>query len=402
MSIPSLSRAEEPQGVVVPKHKLEPFLREYCIQCHGPDKQKGQVRFDEVTLEITNVDAAQRWQDVLDQLNGGDMPPQDEKQPSNEELATALETLTGTVLKAQQRLTDHGGEIKMRRLNRREYVGTIRDLFGFDVALDDIPENGEIATFDTVGAEQFFTSAHFEKYLGLGKKIVHEAFGYNTQPRREATTQRSEPEERFNLQQREKLADLDRKMEMKKAGATWKEMGFDDAGQMEIIFRQWDSRAELPRRYLQLPRIEEGVYISTVSKWASTARHTDIRGDYIVRIHGGIVAETDELRKIVKLSDRDGILGTLKIAGTPENPQSVELRTRQPLGQTQLAVRVIENMPDYTENTTRGYRQKLQGAEKLYDPWGAIWIDWLEIEGPFYPDGRPKFEDLLFPGMPTG
>ena len=34
---------------------------------------------------------AQRWQDVLDQLNGGDMPPQEAKQPSNDELAMALE-----------------------------------------------------------------------------------------------------------------------------------------------------------------------------------------------------------------------------------------------------------------------------------------------------------------------
>ncbi len=398
----SLAFAEPSVATAVPKGKLEAFLKDYCIDCHGPDRQKGQVRFDEAEWVIDNIDTAQRWQDVLDQLNGGDMPPEEETQPTSEELASVLDALTGSVLEAQRRLTDHGGEIKMRRLNRREYARTIYDLFGFDVSLDEIPEDGEIATFDTVGEEQFFTSAHFEKYLNLGKRIVHEAFGYNTRPRNEATIERSEPEEKFNGPLREKLADLDRKMELKKAGADWKEMGFKDEGEMEIIFRQWDSRAELPRRYLQLPKIEEGVYISTVSKWVSMARHTDIRADYIVRIHGGIVGEPDDIRKIVKLSDRDGIKGTLKIAGTLENPESVELRTRQRLGQSQLGVRVIENMPDYTANSTRGYRQRLQGAEKLYDPWGSIWIDWLEIEGPFYPEGRPKFEDLLYPGLPTG
>lgn len=97
------------------KDKLEPFLRDYCIDCHGPDRQRGQVRFDTADWEITNSDIAQRWQDVFDQLNGGDMPPEDADQPFDDELATALDALTGAVLEARQRLTDHGGEIKMRR-----------------------------------------------------------------------------------------------------------------------------------------------------------------------------------------------------------------------------------------------------------------------------------------------
>ena len=39
-----------------------------------------------------------------------------------------------------------------------------------------IPEDGEAATFDTVGAEQFFTSSHFEKYLELGREIAARGF----------------------------------------------------------------------------------------------------------------------------------------------------------------------------------------------------------------------------------
>ena len=96
-----------------------------------------------------------------------------------------LNSLTGSILKARKLLTDHGGEIEMRRLNQREYSNSIRDLFGFDVTLHEIPEDGEINSFDTVGAEQFFTSAHFEKYLKLGKKVAEEALSFNTRPRRE-------------------------------------------------------------------------------------------------------------------------------------------------------------------------------------------------------------------------
>ena len=153
------------------KKNLQPFINSYCIDCHGMNTQEGQVRFDRTEWQIKNNDTAQRWQDVLDQLNVGDMPPREAKQPADEELTAVLEQLTNTLVIARRRLTDNGGEIRMRRLNKREYSNTIRSLFGFDVALDDIPDNGEIESFDTVGTEQYFTSMHLEAYLQLYRLI---------------------------------------------------------------------------------------------------------------------------------------------------------------------------------------------------------------------------------------
>lgn len=393
---------EPPQATLLPESKLHPFLQTYCVQCHGSEEQNGQVRFDQVSWEITSNNEAQRWQDVLDVLNSGDMPPEDAKQPENDELARALDVLTGALLQARRRLTDHGGEIAMRRLNRREYSATIRDLFGFDVALDDIPEDGEIASFDTVGAEQFFSSAHFEKYLELGKKIALESFRFNYSPRREVTTERTEVETRVTQQMRDDLADLDKKMAMKQAGATWKEMGFEDEGEMEIIFQQWDSRAEMPRRYLQYPLVEKGAYISDVAKWVFAARHIDIRGEYVVRIHGGIHGQPDKLRQIARVWTNHRTLGTIRLSGTPESPESVEMRVRQPLDQSHLAVHVRENVPENTINTLRGYLNQLEGPAEITDPRAAVWLDWIELEGPFYPDQRPKIEDIVFRDQPTG
>lgn len=391
-----------PQGTVVSKETLRPFLDNYCIKCHGPKKQKGQVRFDEAAWEISDNDTAQRWQDVLDQLNGGDMPPEDEKQPATAELAAVLDSLTGSVVQARKRLTDHGGEIKMRRLNRREYSNTIRALFGFDVTLHEIPEDGEIATFDTVGEEQFFSSAHFEKYLELGRKVAAEAFSYNTRPREKVRKERVEPEVRVNRNMRRKLADLDRKRAAIEAGKSWKEAGFKDEGEKEIIFRQWENRAELPRTYLKYPRVNQGVYNSDAAKWVSISRHVDIRGDYLVHIHGGIVGDPHELRKIVRLYNREEIHGTLKIEGTVDEPATVSHRIRRQMGENHLSVQVRENQPDDTINTMRGYLRKVGQPGKVTDPRAAVWIDWLEIEGPFYPKERPLFEDLLYPGKPTG
>ena len=391
-----------PKDVIVSKETLKPFLDNYCLKCHGPKKQKGQVRFDEALWEITDNDSAQRWQDVLDQLNGGDMPPEDEKQPASTEMATVLDSLTGSVNAARKRLTDHGGEIKMRRLNQREYAATIRDIFGFDVSIHDIPEDGEIATFDTVGEEQFFTSAHFEKYLELGREVAKTALQYNTSPRRSSTKERTQPETRVNKKMREQLADRDRKKALTDAGKNWKQAGFKDEGEAKILFSQWDSRAEMPRSYLQYPYVKTGVYNSNVAKWSSVSRHTDPRADYLVRVHGGIVENPHELRKIIRLTGGERIHGTLQMAGTPEKPESVILRTRQPMGAIHLSIRVQENAPDTTVNTRRRYYDLLKHPRKYPDPRPSIWIDWLEIEGPIYPKQRPAFEDLLYPGIATG
>jgi len=398
-------QAAPPSGIPHPiklsKDQLQPFLKKYCIQCHGPKKQKGDMRFDREDWFIKDNDTAQRWQDVLDQLNGGDMPPEEEDQPSNAEMAGILRTLTGSVNEAQRRLTDHGGEIKMRRLNKREYANTIRDLFGFDIQLDDIPIDGEIVTFDTVGAEQFFSSAHFEKYLRLGRKIATQSLNINTQRYQDIKTEKVQPEKRVTAKMRKDLADKDRKRALKKAGKGWKEMGFKDEGAMKILFSQWDSRAELPRNYLKYPKVDSGVYISDVAKWVPVSRHVDIRADYTVRVHGGVVGEVPEQRKIIRLY-KNRIYGTLKLKGTPQNPQTVSLTTRNPMGEGLLSVLVRENVPDDTINTLRGYLKKLKVPGKHVNPRAAVWIDWLEIEGPFYPEKRPLFEELLYPNMPTG
>ena len=55
---------------------MHSFMNSYCFSCHGEKKQKGKLRLD--NLEF-NEDTMLVWQDVVDQLTTGDMPPEDEK-----------------------------------------------------------------------------------------------------------------------------------------------------------------------------------------------------------------------------------------------------------------------------------------------------------------------------------
>ena len=98
---------------------IKPFLAENCLRCHGPEKQKGKLRLDELPLELSNDSIAAHWQDILDTLNAGDMPPEDEEQPSKKELTGYLAELADKLKDARRQFSDQGREVAMRRLNRR-------------------------------------------------------------------------------------------------------------------------------------------------------------------------------------------------------------------------------------------------------------------------------------------
>ena len=53
------------------------FFEAHCVKCHGPDKQKGKVRLDDMPPNAKGLTALERWETVLDVLENGDMPPED-------------------------------------------------------------------------------------------------------------------------------------------------------------------------------------------------------------------------------------------------------------------------------------------------------------------------------------
>ena len=137
---------------------LEPFLREYCIKCHGPEKQKGDRRFDSLTATIKTPDEALLWQEILDQLNQGEMPPHKEKQPPKPELLATVDAITASVGEAAQRFKATTPHTVLRRLNSYEYRQTIGDLLGLNVAgwnpTGDFPPESRVGGFDNNAAAQ--------------------------------------------------------------------------------------------------------------------------------------------------------------------------------------------------------------------------------------------------------
>ncbi len=181
------SRAEDLPG----------FLTEYCVRCHGPEKQKADRRFDGVENKITTVDQAEHFQEILDQLNLAEMPPEDEDQPSPKELAEVIVFLTASLKVAREQAQTSGGQITLRRLNRVEYLNTVRDLFSMWMADFDptttFPKDDSVEGFDNVGSGLVTSDYLLQNYLEAAGKVADKAIRPGPKP--EMINMRSEGDE---------------------------------------------------------------------------------------------------------------------------------------------------------------------------------------------------------------
>jgi Protein of unknown function (DUF1592)/Protein of unknown function (DUF1588)/Protein of unknown function (DUF1587)/Protein of unknown function (DUF1595)/Protein of unknown function (DUF1585)/Cytochrome C oxidase, cbb3-type, subunit III len=156
------------------------LLQTNCVSCHGPEKQKGKFRLDDVSK--LNSD---QWFDIYDAITNHDMPPEDEKQPSSEDrakmIAEALRMSTSVV--ASDASSNSDGPV-LRRLNKREYSNTMRDLLGlqngkFDPAL--MIYNDEVAHgFDTEANLLVMSDDLLLEYAEAAQRSIRQALFTNS------------------------------------------------------------------------------------------------------------------------------------------------------------------------------------------------------------------------------
>lgn len=81
--VPLLSLAGNKQVSVSFESRAGSFLADYCISCHGEEKQKGDITLNDIGMGFGSREEGQRWMAVLDQLETGEMPPKKKKQPGH-------------------------------------------------------------------------------------------------------------------------------------------------------------------------------------------------------------------------------------------------------------------------------------------------------------------------------
>ncbi len=174
----------------------QPFLTEHCLRCHGPEKQKGELRVDTMlTADFASPAAREKWAEVVNVLNSHEMPPKKEPQPKPADTARVVDWATAGL--AQAELARRANTVVLRRMNRAEYNHTIRDLFGFDgvpfLPASKFPEDPPAGGFDNIGAALTLSPLQTELYYQAARQILDRALVEGPQP--PAISWRFEPEE---------------------------------------------------------------------------------------------------------------------------------------------------------------------------------------------------------------
>ncbi|MCX6932773.1 MAG: DUF1587 domain-containing protein, partial [Verrucomicrobia bacterium] len=181
-----LALAATPVAAAPNNAVVKNFLSTYCIECHGPEKQKGDRRFDELLLPAAHEDTLIDLKDMMDQLHLGDMPPEKAKQPSLAEQKVFLDQVILELARGRENLAGTGGNTVLRRLNRREYLNTVGDLFGLNMAAFDpttnFPRDQSEEHMDNLGDVLQTSGYLLDQYLEAADLVVEKAFAAQKKP----------------------------------------------------------------------------------------------------------------------------------------------------------------------------------------------------------------------------
>ncbi len=114
--------------------EIKPILKEYCNDCHNSEENKGGLNFEIYKTEQDVLVDLQKWFSVMDQVETGVMPPDDqEHRPTAEEVDKLTSWIKRTIDEFDYASVKDPGKYYLRRLNKAEYNNTIRDLTGVDL-----------------------------------------------------------------------------------------------------------------------------------------------------------------------------------------------------------------------------------------------------------------------------
>lgn len=159
------------------KDSVAPFFAKNCVECHGEKKQKGKVTLHDIHGDLSSGEALDRWEDILEMLESGEMPPEDEPQPTAAERQAVVDWIEAGLRSQTAKADEEKPAPTARRLTNFEYENTMRDLLGIDLKLiGDLPKDPDKpyttnnkAEFMLLGPEQI------ERYLGTARRAMASA-----------------------------------------------------------------------------------------------------------------------------------------------------------------------------------------------------------------------------------
>ncbi|MDB6116267.1 MAG: hypothetical protein JWO08_48 [Verrucomicrobiaceae bacterium] len=168
---------------------IKPFFAQHCNKCHGEKKQKGDLRLDDLIVNFDSPKIMGHWEETMNRINSGDMPPEDEKRPNPDGVARVADWIVGQLREGEVAKQSSASEkVAFRKLSRDEYANTIRDLLGVTFepkGASGLPEDPDWKGFEHIGSVMTLSPAHVEKYLAAADAMLDEALSIRPEPKRE-------------------------------------------------------------------------------------------------------------------------------------------------------------------------------------------------------------------------
>ncbi len=397
-SLPLLS-AQSP-GVDLSPAEITAFMRKYCVECHGPEKEKGNLRLDTLDWDFRNAQTAGHWVEVMDNLNLGEMPPGDAQQPEPAESEAIARWVAAKLQEAERIANSTSGRVLLRRMNRVEYTNTIRDLLDIhfldgDGPMAELPTDGKVDGFDKVSKALLLDPSLLDAYLKVARQIADQAIVLDP-PEFETKTYRIEPE----------------------TGQMTGSLFNYKKGEHGIFYYH--------SRKILIP--------GTLGYYPGTRVRVPAKGIYKVRYKvAGIRGEGEDVPVEIQITDAErGNLLTTEIGGSVAEPVTLEVEAvLDPEMNPHIPALTYLNPVDYGGNFTHKHhvflteierppsdpvqllrvqaRARLESNNRYgYSPLlrdrdkhRTLYVDAIEIEGPIYPNWPSKAMAKLFPNGPA-
>jgi hypothetical protein len=148
------------------------YLDSHCSACHNADQDSAGVDFSK--LSVLKSENSRLWQDIVNNVQRGDMPPKEAPQPSNTDRQKFLAQVLSQLDNLSAKLDDR--DFRYTRLTNQQIAWSLKDILGIhrdysgDLIEDPIDKHGGSlqSTFELSGT-------HLELYLSALKSAVEEA-----------------------------------------------------------------------------------------------------------------------------------------------------------------------------------------------------------------------------------
>ncbi|MCA9136230.1 MAG: DUF1592 domain-containing protein [Planctomycetales bacterium] len=149
-------------------------VKEFCVECHNANVKKGELDLTQFKSDSDVSDHFRRWQNIVEFIRNGEMPPEDAGQPTIDQRNAVADSVERILVTEATKHAGDPGIVLPRRLSNSEYDTAIRDLTGIDIRptrdFPDDPAGGE--GFDNTGESLGMSPNLVTKYLAAAQLVA--------------------------------------------------------------------------------------------------------------------------------------------------------------------------------------------------------------------------------------